>query len=99
MLPIGFHIRGAIMAHEEGGNGLLVRVLIENEFDADEFVDAQFDKAWVEITGETLIQRSGQEAEESVGALEPGVRVQVVFDGAVRESYPVQATAGFVVIL
>ena len=72
-------------------------MLIENEFDADEFVDAQFDKAWVEITDGTLIQHSGQE--ESVGALEPGVRVQVVFDGAVRESYPVQATAGFVVIL
>ena len=99
VLPRDFHIRGTITAHEEGANGLLARVLIENEFDAEEFVDAQFVKAWVEITDETLIQRSGQEAEETVGALEPGVRVQVVFDGAVRESYPVQATAGFVVIL
>jgi len=92
----GFDIRGSITTFEEGGDRLLARLLIESEI-VDR--DTGYDQAWVEITDETLIQRSGQEAEEMVGALEPGVRVQVVFDGAVRESYPVQAVAGFVVIL
>ena len=92
--PRDFDIRGTITTFEEGSDRLLARLLIESEFD-----DTEYDQAWVEITDETLIQRSGQEVEETVGALEPGVRVQVVFDGAVRESYPVQAIAGFVVIL
>ncbi|MDP7490340.1 MAG: DUF3221 domain-containing protein, partial [Arenicellales bacterium] len=75
------------------------RLLIDNEIADNEFVDTAYDQAWVTITDETLIQRSGQEAEETLAALEPGVRVQVVFDGPVAESYPVQAVAGYVVIL
>ncbi len=92
--PRGFDIRGSITTFEEGSDRLLARLLIKSEFD-----NTAYDQAWVAITDETLIHLSGQEAEETLAALEPGVRVQVVFDGPVAESYPVQAVAGFVVIL
>lgn len=93
--PRGFDIRGSITTHETGDGTFLARLLIE----AGEGREAGYDIAWVGITEKTLIQRSGQEAEETVGALEPGTQVQIVFDGAVAESYPVQAVARFVVIL
>ena len=61
-----------------------------------------YDKAHVNVTGETAWYRrsSGKvEAIEVPSATSlAGRRVEVQFTGAVAESYPVQATAGWVIV-
>lgn len=57
-------------------------------------------KASVRLTGETrLLRRSGEAVQRAAPEdLAAGQRVSVWFSGPVRESYPVQADAGTVVI-
>lgn len=59
------------------------------------------DKSYVEVKRETEIsvRRSGEEVRASFEDVSVGRRVEVVFEGAVAESYPTQARAGSVVIL
>lgn len=59
------------------------------------------DKSYVEVTEETevYLRRSGEEAPAAFEDISVGQRVEVVFRGAVAESYPTQARAGSVVIL
>ncbi|MFW6078376.1 MAG: DUF3221 domain-containing protein [Gemmatimonadota bacterium] len=54
-------------------------------------------KAWVTLTDDTAIRRRSA-APASRSDLVPGTRVSVWFTGPVLESYPLQATAGVVVI-
>ena len=58
-------------------------------------------KASVEITAETeVFSRQGQQRVPTVPEdLEAGQRVEATFVGPVAESYPVQATAGSIIIL
>ena len=58
-------------------------------------------KAHVSIVNETRIfKQQGQELRPAtVGELEVGQQVQAWFTGPVRESYPLQATAGVIVIV
>lgn len=56
--------------------------------------------AWITVTGRTrvLARADGHTSTASRGELVLGTRVQVWFTGPVAESFPVQATAGTVLI-
>jgi beta-N-acetylhexosaminidase len=60
-----------------------------------------YDKASVKITGKTkILKQDGRERKEAkVEDIRKGCKVQIDFTGPVAESYPVQATAGTIVIL
>ena len=59
------------------------------------------DKAWTAITSETTLVRMTESGYVKVShsALIVGNEVMVQFEGPVMESYPVQATAGIIVII
>jgi hypothetical protein len=63
--------------------------------------DTQYDKAVVTIPGKAKVLRwlDGKEVPAKFSDLKVGSRVQCVFTGPVRESYPVQASAAEVLIL
>ena len=93
-------IRGTISSLEivqDADGRRLLSMLVEGEVEPDTNVD----RALVTISDETLIVIAGSEekGEATIDELAPGIRVQVVFDGPVAESYPVQAWAGLVEIL
>jgi len=64
-------------------------------------VDTRYAKAWVRLKDTTVILR--QQGADTVPAtaadLQPGMRVEVKFEGVVAELDPVQATAGEILIL
>jgi hypothetical protein len=66
--------------------------------DADGSAEGEYDKAWVSVgPGASVWTTGGQRGAAS--DIAEGARVAVWFEGGVRESYPVQATAGAVQIL
>ena len=94
----GPHIRGHITTKTEGiSDEILGNLLIEGEIEAD----TEYDKASVRVDGETEIFElvSGELQESDWEALAEGQLVEATFEGAVAESYPVQAYASRIVIL
>jgi len=92
-------IRGTIVdlsPAEEGGeaHGFF---LVEGQIEED----TEYDRAAVTVTAETRIftEESGERREATFDDLHVGQRVEVTFTGPVAESYPVQATAGRILIL
>jgi ABC-type glycerol-3-phosphate transport system substrate-binding protein len=87
-------IIGDIKQVEQGSGG--TRILVEQipTRSAGEPI------AWITLTGRTrvLARADGQTTTASAGELAVGTRVQVWFTGPVAESFPVQATAGTVLI-
>jgi hypothetical protein len=77
--------------------GVLGTVLMEGRKDKD----TQYDKAMVKVTKATKIfQQVGRELKPaSFDDIKPGVKMEIQFQGPVAESFPVQATAGKIVIL
>jgi hypothetical protein len=77
--------------------GRLGVILVEGVKDAT----TEHDKASVRVTNKTRIEKlAGKERKPAKFAdLKKGVRVQARFTGPVAESYPVQATAGEILIL
>jgi hypothetical protein len=61
----------------------------------------QYDKATVRVVDSTDIYQmvSGEPEDASFGDLAEGQTVEAWFEGAVAESYPVQATAGKILII
>lgn len=92
-------IRGTIIALSpaEAGGEVLGSFLVEGRIEQD----TEYDRAVVRVTADTevLIQRGGGRRLGSFADLAVGQRVEVAFTGPVAESYPVQATAGRVVVL
>ena len=91
-------VRGAITRIEREGRGkILARILIEGVKEPD----TRGDKAFVDVTDETelFIKRGGERKPAEFAALKAKQRVEARFKGLVRESYPVQATAGEITIL
>ncbi len=62
-------------------------------------VDTMYDKALVRIAKDTLIQKDNMSRLFEITDIEEGSMVEVIFEGAVAESYPVQGTAAVVRIL
>jgi hypothetical protein len=94
-------IRGSLASagqasEEEKKTGLLGNLLVEGTKDKD----AEYDKAMVKVTKGTKIYRQigGELREASFDDLKGGVKVEIWFQGPVAESFPVQATAGKIVI-
>jgi hypothetical protein len=80
----------------EGGAGGRVRILVEQIPTRS----AGFPIAWVAVTPDTriLVRGGGQTARATAADVAVGSRVWAWFEGPVAESYPVQATAGTLVI-
>jgi beta-N-acetylhexosaminidase len=79
------------------GQGILAVVLIEGKQEPN----TGYEKAVVKITQKTkLWKQAGDKKKPAMATeLKVGTRVEAVFTGPVAESFPVQATAGEVVIL
>ena len=91
------HITGIIdtaeFLEEADASGLLGRFLVRGDGSTN------YDQAWVEILRDTQISFDGESfAPPTLADLAPGRTVAVIFSGPVRESYPVQAVAGQIVI-
>lgn len=88
-------IRGTVT--EIAGAGENIVILIEGQIQED----TQYDKARITITGSTdvLIQQDGRISKGNLSSIQKGQVVQVVFDGPVMESYPVQSQAGEIVVI
>ncbi|HEX2078682.1 MAG TPA: DUF3221 domain-containing protein [Longimicrobium sp.] len=87
-------IIGDIKQADPGGNG--TRILVEQIPTRS----AGYPVAWVSVNRRTVVveRGAGGLARSSPDALTVGTRVQVWFNGPVAESYPVQASAGTIVI-
>ena len=92
-------VRGTVshVARVEGREGVLGRVLIEGVKERD----TEVDRASVTVTAETRlsIERDGVREPAAFTDLKKGQKVEARFTGPVLESYPVQATAGEIIIL
>lgn len=55
--------------------------------------DTDYDKANIKITDKTKFIQKGSNHELSETKLQQGMKIEVIFEGAVAESYPVQGTA------
>jgi hypothetical protein len=86
-------IRG-IVTHKSG-SGNQGTIMVEGNVEPD----TSYDKASVRITKDTLIQKDSMSRNFGLSDIEVGSRVEVIFKGAVAESYPVQGTADAVRIL
>ena len=85
-------------ADEDGKKaGVLGTILMEGRKDKD----TMYDKAMVKVTkGTKIFQQVGRELKPaSFDDIKPGVKMEIQFQGPVAESFPVQATAGKIVIL
>jgi beta-N-acetylhexosaminidase len=97
--PAKIHIRGTITKlnlGEKQTNSVAV-LLIEGP----QTKDTVYDKASVKLTPQTSIKMLvGKELKDAkLADLKVGSKVEAVFIGPVAESYPVQATAGEIVII
>ncbi len=90
-------IRGTITAIDPSQGEILGTLRIEGSIAEG----TEYDKAVVSVTEETEIVRRGPEGEvqATFDDLQVGQWVEATFVGPVAESYPVQATAGRIVIL
>jgi len=87
-------IRGVVMDITPIEDG--IEVLIEGEIDDD----TDYDKAYVSLNPSTKIFKGQEEITISPNeVIEIGQTLEIDFDGAVAESYPVQGTALFVRIV
>lgn len=89
-------IRGTITALEPAGAG--ASLLVESGPDPA----YEYDRASVRVDGDTrcfFMTSDGDIEAATLSDLALGQQVDVWFTGAVAESYPVQATAGSIVIL
>jgi hypothetical protein len=94
----GVDIRGKIkQVQTPGPDVTLGAFLAEGALEAD----TRYAKAWVRLNETTVIlRRQGSDTVAATAAdLQPGMRVEVKFEGVVAELDPVQATAGEILIL
>ena len=77
--------------------GILAIVFVDGKRQAD----TAHDKAYVKITKKTMLRKvvKGKKVAAVLADLKKGMQVEIRFVGPVLESYPVQATAGTVMVL
>ncbi|MCF6465747.1 DUF3221 domain-containing protein [Clostridium sp. Cult2] len=87
-------IRGEIKEIYTDEDSLLVQsILVEGEVHDD----TMYDSAHITITNDTEIFKGDEEV--TIEDIEEGLTVEVIFDGAVAESYPVQGIAKKIIII
>ena len=82
-------IRGEITGISKSPDNKIVSILVEGELEED----TSHDKASISIDKSTSIYSATGKDKISIEELKEGMKVEVVFTGPVRESYPVQADA------
>lgn len=77
--------------------GILGTMIVDGEKDKD----TQYEKANVKVTKATkiFVKVGGELKPATYDDLKTGLRMEITFAGPVGESFPVQATAGKIVIL
>ena len=90
-------IRGVVTEKNAGASDNLGTILVKGEIEQD----TDYDYASVRLTTDTAIFRSegGELAAAAFDDITIGSRVEAWFEGPVAESYPVQATAGQIIVL
>ena len=82
-------IRGEITKLSQGKDIKTFFIFVEGTLEKD----TEFDKASITITEKTRIVEKGTNKNLSKNDLKEGMKVEVLVDGPVRESYPVQFDA------
>ena len=82
-------IRGQVTKVSSDDSGKIKGILVEGIVEKD----TEYDKASVYIGEKTKIYKNNTKEELEKSALKEGIKVEVIFEGGVRESYPVQADA------
>lgn len=88
-------IRGQIEQVTAGSDNEVSSILVKGQLQSD----TQVDYASISIDKNTKITRSGSAEKVKSQELKKDMTVEVVFDGPVAESYPVQARAKSIKIL
>lgn len=88
-------IRGEILKLNLNDKGKVTSIYVEGKIDEDTI----HDKASVSINEKTKIYNAENKTAISVNDLKEGMKVEIVFEGGVRESYPVQADAKSIKII
>lgn len=75
----------------------LGRLRVEGKIESD----TGFDKAMIRVTATTKLEKSlkGKSVPANISEFKEGCQVEAGFEGPVAESYPVQATAGWLLLL
>jgi beta-N-acetylhexosaminidase len=82
-------VRGEITNVTQGTDNKTVFIMVEGNIEKD----TQFDKASVTITDKSKIIESATKNKLTSKDLKVGMKVEVIVEGPVRESYPVQVDA------
>lgn len=82
-------IRGEITKLNQGKDIKVFFIFVEGPLE----MDTEFDKASITITEKTRIIEKATNKKLSKNDLKEGMKVEVLVDGPVRESYPVQFDA------
>lgn len=82
-------VRGQITGLNMGQDSKTMFILVEGKLEQD----TAYDKASLTITDKTKIIDKGTDKKLSKEALKEGMQVEVIMEGSVRESYPVQGDA------
>lgn len=87
-------VRGVIteITHQENGS---IIILVEGEFEDD----TSYPAGYVRIDSDTIIQRKRDYENLDKGDIEEGIKVEVIFEGDVSESDPVQGKGKILRIL
>lgn len=88
-------VRGEITNVRQGQDNKVTFIMVEGNLESD----TMYDKASVAITGKTKIIKKDSKDKLSKDDLKQGMKVEVVMEGPIRESYPVQGDAKEVRIL
>lgn len=88
-------IRGEIAKVSYNDSGKISGILVEGKVEED----TQYDKASVYIGEKTKIYKNSTKEELEISTLKEGVKVEIIFEGPVRESYPVQADAKIIRVI
>lgn len=88
-------IRGSIVEISTNDNSKITGILVEGKIQQD----TEYDKASIYVDEKTKIYEGETKKELGVSSLKKGIKVEVIFEGPVRESYPVQADAKIIRII
>lgn len=88
-------IRGNIVSISTAEKSKITNIFVEGKVEQD----TEHDKASIYIGKKTKIYVGKTKKEVGTSSLKKGTKVEVVFDGPVRESYPVQADAKLIRII
>ncbi|MEG0772709.1 DUF3221 domain-containing protein [Clostridium sp.] len=88
-------IRGQITKIALDDSGNIRSILVEGKVESD----TQHDKASIGISENTKIYKDDIKKPLAINDLKEGLKVEVIFEGPVRESYPVQADAKYIRVI